>query len=451
MSEVKQEVKPLLKLLEMNNLTIPEYQRPYKWKAENVTQLLDDIFEYVITKEKTYRIGSLIVHEESTKLNIVDGQQRLTTISILLHHLNHGNSLLLNQNYKHIVSKDNIVYNSRIIKNWLESKISDKESFKNKICEKCEFVIFTVYRQDEAFQLFDSQNSRGKSLEPHDLLKAFHLREMEHEEEKDRLYAVQCWERAIEDKTLKPILGNHLFKIRKWVRNEWKYDFTKDDIDEFKGISLHREQKYLHETALRMLDGLVENAQNNKLLKNNHILQSFPFSITMPIINGKRFFEYVEHYIQLRKSIFETNEDPSFMDFYRIYCLGEKWILLEENNEEDRIGYHGAGRTGDWKVRNLYENTLLLYKDRFGEFEFEKFYKAFYKLIYSIRCNNKSIRFETILNSNNEHKLLQEIRDSINPEILKRYQYYDYKITETDMVNGAEFIKNSINNNFNHG
>src|SRR5690606_32020055 len=182
MSEAKQEIKKLSEILELSNLTIPPYQRPYKWKAENVTQLLDDIFEHIITKEKKYRIGSLIVHDDvkkdngegARKLNIVDGQQRLTTISILLFHLKYENVLLLTQNYKHKISKDNITYNSRLIQNWLK-KISDIENFKNQLLEKSEFVLFTVYDQDEAFQLFDSQNARGKSLEPYDLLKAFHL------------------------------------------------------------------------------------------------------------------------------------------------------------------------------------------------------------------------------------------------------------------------------------
>ena len=268
-NEAQQEIKKLSELLELRKLTIPPYQRPYKWKAENVTQLLDDVFEHIITKEKVYRIGSLIVHKEGENLNIVDGQQRLTTISILLYHLDKStlggeDTLLLNRNYKHKISKDNIVYNSRVIKSWL-TKISEKKEFKKQLLENCEFVLFTVYEQDEAFQLFDSQNARGKALEPYDLLKAFHLREMEFDSETDKVKAVERWEKSVDDETLKPILGNHLFKIRKWVKNERKYDFTKNDIEEFKGISLHQKQQYPYEALLRMLDGFVENAHELRL------------------------------------------------------------------------------------------------------------------------------------------------------------------------------------------
>lgn len=439
MSEAKLEIKKLSELLETGNLTIPPYQRPYKWNAENVTQLLEDIFDHIRTRGKSYRMGSLIVHKENGVFNIVDGQQRLTTLTILLHHLKNGNSLLAKQNYKHKISKDNIVYNSRLIQNWLE-KITDKDNFKNQLLEKCEFVLFTVYDQDEAFQLFDSQNARGKTLEPYDLLKAFHLREMEHDTETDRATVVELWEKAVDNGTLKPILANHLFKIRKWVKNEWKYDFTKSDINEFKGISLHQKQRYPYESSIRMLDGFVENAQNDKFLKNNHIAQTFPFSATMPIINGKRFFEYVDNYLQLKQSIFNKNDDTEFINFYKTYCLGEK--------ESDALeSYHGAWRTGDKKVRNLYENILLLYQDKLGKYEFEGFYKAFYKAVYSIRCNHKSVRLETILNSS-ERRILQEINDSINPETLKKYQYKVYKIEKTDLAKGVDFIKKSINNNF---
>jgi len=420
--EASQEIKKLVELFSLNNLNVPLYQRPYKWEAKNVIQLLDDIFENLISKEKSYRVGSLIVHYEHNKkknqdeLNIVDGQQRLTTISILLYHLGIESKLLMNQEYKQQISKDNIVYNSRVIQNWL-TNIADKEKFKQLLLEKCEFVLFTVYEQDEAFQLFDSQNSRGKALEAYDLLKAFHLREMEFDTEKDKIINVENWEKSVDDGELKPILGNHLYKIRKWVRGEHKYDFTKNDIDEFKGISLHKEQQYPYERSLRMLDLFVNNSQNEN---------SYPFSITMPIINGKRFFEYVNYYIQFKKDLFKESE---FSEFYKQYALS----------------YHRSTRTGDWKVRNLYENILLLYLDKFGNIDFNDFQKAIFRAVYTIRCNNKSIRLESILNSK-EIKILQEINDSLIPEKLKKYQYKNHHITKQDneMVNGIIFIKKYI-------
>ena len=253
-------ITPTQKVIKLNELsiqklTIPVYQRPYKWTEKNVIQLLEDVFEYVIVKNKIYRIGNIILHSENATNNVVDGQQRLTTISLIMIILESSfYGLLLKEKFKHTISKNNIVYNYRIINQWINTKFgndnSKKADFKTKILSKCEFVLFTVFHQDEAFQLFDSQNARGKALEPYDLLKAFHLREMDFDSEEDRTKCVERWETSVDNGTLKPILGNHLFKIRKWSKNEWKYNFTKDDIEEFKGISLHQKQQYPYESAM---------------------------------------------------------------------------------------------------------------------------------------------------------------------------------------------------------
>lgn len=433
-------ITPTQEVIKLNEfvkkeLTIPVYQRPYKWTEKNVIQLLEDIFEYVILKNKDYRIGNIILHSENSTNNLVDGQQRLTTISLLLKILNSSFSgLLLDEKYKHNISKNNIVYNYRIIDQWVKTKFESidekKADFKNKILNKCEFVLFTVFQQDEAFQLFDSQNARGKALEPYDLLKAFHLREMDFDSEDDRTKCVERWETSVDNGTLKPILGNHLFKIRKWSKNEWKYNFTKDDIEEFKGISLHQKQQYPYESAMRMLDGFVENAHNDKFLRNLQIAQTFPFQITSPIINGKRFFEYVDFYITQREKLFDLNKEdsvkaeiPEFVKFYEDYCYG----------------YYGWGRSGDEKVRNLYENILITFIDKFGYLDdFENFYKAFYKLAYNIRCTKSRITVETIMNSS-ARQIFRKINDSVSPDAFKNYQYKTYQI-ENIAVKGIENI-----------
>src|SRR5690606_30257422 len=69
-------------LLQMQNLTIPVYQRPYKWREKHISQLIEDINFF--KGKSAYRLGTLVVHKDndSTALNIVDGQQR--TISCIL-------------------------------------------------------------------------------------------------------------------------------------------------------------------------------------------------------------------------------------------------------------------------------------------------------------------------------------------------------------------------------
>ncbi|MDO9187596.1 MAG: DUF262 domain-containing HNH endonuclease family protein [Bacteroidia bacterium] len=67
---------------------IPQYQRPYKWEDEQVEKLWEDIFDAFENKEENYFLGSIITakprdNEKSAYIDVVDGQQRLTTLMIL--------------------------------------------------------------------------------------------------------------------------------------------------------------------------------------------------------------------------------------------------------------------------------------------------------------------------------------------------------------------------------
>lgn len=69
-------------LLADKSLTIPLYQRPYKWTGKNVNQLFSDIATH---KEKSsYRLGTIVFHQEKDQKNIVDGQQRTITLMLAI-------------------------------------------------------------------------------------------------------------------------------------------------------------------------------------------------------------------------------------------------------------------------------------------------------------------------------------------------------------------------------
>ncbi len=139
------------------NLMIPKYQRPYKWKEKNVIQLLEDISESFFANKKSYRIGTIILHNEkkNDRLNVVDGQQRLVTIAIILYFLK-LTPPLLKEKFPHATSKNNIKHNFNKIKNWFENwDENNKERYKNYILNNCEVVNIELEDLSEAFQLFD--------------------------------------------------------------------------------------------------------------------------------------------------------------------------------------------------------------------------------------------------------------------------------------------------------
>ena len=76
-------------LTEQIQYEIPPYQRPYSWEKGNVEQLLDDVWEAYQGNDEEYFIGSLITieREKGRLYEVVDGQQRLTTLNLIFSRL----------------------------------------------------------------------------------------------------------------------------------------------------------------------------------------------------------------------------------------------------------------------------------------------------------------------------------------------------------------------------
>lgn len=84
--DVKARIIPVKQLLSMA-LTIPGYQRPYKWQPEHVFQLLDDLVRH--RNKRRYQLGTMVLYHptKANVLEVVDGQQRLLTLTLIHHFL----------------------------------------------------------------------------------------------------------------------------------------------------------------------------------------------------------------------------------------------------------------------------------------------------------------------------------------------------------------------------
>lgn len=82
----KQSVKQLLETGKVSKFIIPEYQRPYAWTDEQIQTLFDDLVEYTANaNESTYFMGTIVSYEnEDNEQEIIDGQQRITSLFLLL-------------------------------------------------------------------------------------------------------------------------------------------------------------------------------------------------------------------------------------------------------------------------------------------------------------------------------------------------------------------------------
>ena len=247
------------KSIENVRLSVPEYQRPYKWTARNAIQLLDDIIEARNNNKEVYRVGTLILHRDSDDrghecYNIVDGQQRMITFSLLLHALYElednpdkrpSIEFLTQQVYDNQFSRHNIPNNmnafrrrtdKKATKEGVEDHVRDMRRLRDFIEDRCELIVVITDDLSEAFQFFDSQNARGKTLYPHDLLKAYHLREMVDIDEAKTEQIVKEWE-SIPQQKLASFFGDYLYRIKEWINGDWAYKLSEQNIYKFKGIT----------------------------------------------------------------------------------------------------------------------------------------------------------------------------------------------------------------------
>ena len=341
------------------NLVIPNYQRPYKWTERNITDLLLDIQKSIEDHKRypgsfNYRVGTIILHKDKDQYEIVDGQQRVLSFVLLKLCLNSEFSCsLLNQNFTNKDTQKNLYENYKTIREWLLS-LSDqiKSEINQALAGILEVVVITVSEISEAFQLFDSQNSRGKALYPHDLLKAYHLREIH--DKYDMQNAVVKWE-SKRPKKIRELFDLYLFPIWNWSKRRKSGDFSATNIDIYKGIG--RDSTYTY----------ARRANN-----------AMPyFLITEPFIAGVDFFAMVEHYMQMLQNIKE--EIDSNKDF------GQIKKILEDKS-------FAAGMT---YARNLFYCALFCYYDRFHNFDIMAVKKLFVWAMM-VRVDMQSLGFDTI-------------------------------------------------------
>lgn len=229
------ESKSIRQLLDTQKYKIDYYQREYKWTRENVIELLSDLenkFLLNYSEEQEHKdvqsyshyfLGSIIVNVKNNRKFIVDGQQRLTTITLLLLYLNKLQQNLLHEKDDEVLV-ENLIYSKKYgeksfnldikeRKDIMEAIFSEKpidlkdssESIKNIryrydtivenfpetlkysnqklilpffmdwFIDNVDIVEITTFSEDDAYTIFETMNDRGLSLSPADMLKGYLL------------------------------------------------------------------------------------------------------------------------------------------------------------------------------------------------------------------------------------------------------------------------------------
>lgn len=394
-------------------LCIPNYQRPYKWTVRNAIQLLDDIIDAKNVNKEIYRTGTLILHKDirddgKEQYNIVDGQQRIITFSLLLYALYENESesdkktidFLSQPVFDNKYSKFNIPNNLNAFRRRVGTRNEQDDSnidfnrgmkqLRKYIEEQCELIVVITENMSEAFQCFDSQNARGKSLYPHDLLKAYHLREMSGIDEATTEKTVKEWE-SVSQKDLATFFGNYIYRLKEWINGNWAGILNEHNIYKFKGINKAARSPYAQ--FYKSAFSYAEMINNSAMPFVSGSREVNAFQLNTPIIAGKPFFDFTKHYYSILEDIQNNSKYEGF------YIKGNQIVKTLDR-------YYKNG-TGNKIARLLFDTAVLLYVDRFcpaiypdkADLElFEQFVVFAFIWAYSLRLQYEKLGWHSAQN-----------------------------------------------------
>tara|TARA_R110002020_G_scaffold404266_2_gene614335 strand:- start:5455 stop:6786 length:1332 start_codon:yes stop_codon:yes gene_type:complete len=352
-------------------LSIPDYQRIYCWEEKNVYRLLEDIEKYV--DKKTYHLGSIILHKTSNTENnivydIVDGQQRLVTLSLLLLQLKQDKIGLLNERFESQKAQNYISYNKWLIDNHLQKQTS-KSFTLEKILNNLSFSVLVLHSDnlDLAYTFFSNENGKGKSLSDYDLLKSHHLRFIHISEQAK--HVAQRWHKltlssnnADTSEKLGRTFEIYLFRLRKWMRKRNWDDYA------------NRKVKIEFEAAPIISDIPPFGEQ---------------FNFYETIQGGTHFFAYAEHFIH------------HYIDFRELPVI--KLLSTHLNWEKH------------WWYRDAIEALIFAYYLKFGRLYIERAADLIIQVVSDHRYKNSRAYLHSVLNYVGDSEIVLMIHQATSP------------------------------------
>ena len=459
MAQLDKSIISVKQLLALPNLSIPAYQRPYKWTQKNLNELFTDLREY---KDKSaYRLGSVVFHQhgdhDQRQLDIVDGQQRtLTLLLIVLAVIDEKLSKLQRQDLKQALIALEPTINAFMQHQHFSSDISHQNLHQNFLAAKrivarndfnetdidfllnrCQLVIFVLDDVSEAFQFFDSQNARGRDLEPHDLLKAYHLREFVDAENHLKAQSVAHWE-GLRSDDLASLFANYLYRIRRWAQGKSARYFGKNQVSLFKGVNLDRVGHYPYVESLRIAHHFVDDYNQQYQRKVDRQMMGFPFHLDQMIINGRRFFEMAEHYQQQVSAI--VKGEYRLDDKQPIQILGTTLEPLASKILHTLNSYPERTRTGDRYVRVMFDCAIVFYLDKFGADGLSQAIEKLFIWAYSCRIRQQVVQLATVDNYVLTKNVFSLIKHSVGPNELLAWPQEAIKESENKNTKGDALV-----------
>ena len=300
--EVNAKVRTIRELLAGHKYAIDYYQREYKWQKKQVVELIDDLADRFLESHKEgnergevakyghYFLGSIIINDDSERKFIIDGQQRLTTLTLLLIALRRqiddeeqkGQIADLIRSRKFGESSFNLNVPERVpcmqalydgdefpdpgasesvsnilaryddIKEHLPETVPDEALpyFTDWLIENVQLIEITTYANSDAYTIFETTNDRGLSLTPADMLKGYLLANIDDAER--RAAASQVWRERVRalaeigqsedaDCIKSWLRGQHAKTTRERKRNAPPRDYERIGTEFHRWVREHRD------------------------------------------------------------------------------------------------------------------------------------------------------------------------------------------------------------------
>jgi uncharacterized protein with ParB-like and HNH nuclease domain len=270
MNEILGKAKTIRELLSGTKYSIDYYQRDYKWEEKQVQELIEDLTgkfleDHDPAHERNavegyghYFLGSIIISRKDNLSFIIDGQQRLTSLTLLLIYLHNlqrdrpdavkVDQLVFSEKYSK--KSFNIDVDERIpamealfenepydatdktesiqrivdryddIKEFFPAELKEKSLpyFVDWLIENVHLVEITAYSDEDAYTIFETMNDRGLSLTPTEMLKGFILANISDSQKKTA--ANNLWKDRINQLTS---VGKDVDAdfIKSWLRSQY--------------------------------------------------------------------------------------------------------------------------------------------------------------------------------------------------------------------------------------
>lgn len=396
------------------NFFIPSFQRGYRWTSEEVKDLLDDLLEFhgkEKSKEEFYCLQPIVVTPTDSKFSVIDGQQRLTTIYIILSHLEYLMTVLGKKKFtlEFETRKDSGIFLEKIdkkkrdenidyfhicqaletVENWFASKdgstqINILHTLTNETGNNVQVIWYEVPNttENDAIEIFTRINMGKIPLTNAELIKALFLRRanFEGEDETKRLRQLEIageWDR------MEYFLRNDEFweflqdgKIKYDNRIEFIFDLMSDNVSmqgEIKNMDKNYTFRYFNELFNQNSDiesiwkEIKQYFQTFKQWFDNHeYYHLVGYLVTVGIsikeikdvtgsLNKDEFTEYLIE--RITKQIDRKIEDLTYSEnkplLRRVLLLFNIVTILNNLKTNTRFQF-GRYKTDNWDIEHIH-------------------------------------------------------------------------------------------------